>query len=182
MYDPDTELVRFGVRDYDPEVGRWTARDPILFEGTQSNLYAYVGNDPINAIDINGNNLLAVIWAIIEGGLTIADITAWIDTMLDPCATAGEKTLSTVLTVGGAMLPLGGAAAILKWAKKADTASDVGRRSLTWLERIKRDWFGIDPPSSAPRPLERGVRRDWEDMHKAIDERGPPDDFWGRGN
>jgi RHS repeat-associated protein len=31
----------FGARDYEPEAGRWTARDPILFEGGQSNLYTY---------------------------------------------------------------------------------------------------------------------------------------------
>jgi RHS repeat-associated protein len=30
-YDPDTKLVRFGVRDYDSETGRWTAKDPIRF-------------------------------------------------------------------------------------------------------------------------------------------------------
>ena len=26
LYDPDTDFVRFGSRDYDPSVGRWTAR------------------------------------------------------------------------------------------------------------------------------------------------------------
>ena len=30
---PRHELVRFGARDYDPETGRWTAKDPILFDG-----------------------------------------------------------------------------------------------------------------------------------------------------
>jgi RHS repeat-associated protein len=33
MYDPATGLVRFGARDYDPETGRWTAKDPIAFDG-----------------------------------------------------------------------------------------------------------------------------------------------------
>jgi len=33
IWDRDTELVRFGARDYDPAVGRWTAKDPIRFEG-----------------------------------------------------------------------------------------------------------------------------------------------------
>ena len=33
LYDRDTELVRFGARDYDPSVGRWTNKDPITFEG-----------------------------------------------------------------------------------------------------------------------------------------------------
>ena len=54
IYDPDTGLVRFGARDYDPVVGRWTSKDPILFDGGQENLYAYVGNDPVNAIDVLG--------------------------------------------------------------------------------------------------------------------------------
>jgi RHS repeat-associated protein len=53
LYDADTGLVRFGVRDYDAVSGRWTAKDPALFvDGT--NLYAYVGNDPINFIDPTG--------------------------------------------------------------------------------------------------------------------------------
>ena len=51
LYDRDTELVRFGARDYDAETGRWTARDPILFGGRNPNLYGYVMNDPINRVD-----------------------------------------------------------------------------------------------------------------------------------
>ncbi len=54
LYDRDTKLVRFGVRDYDPETGRWTAKDPIKFDGASTNLYAYVLNDPINLIDPYG--------------------------------------------------------------------------------------------------------------------------------
>ena len=54
IYDPDTGLVRFGARDYDPTIGRWTAKDPILFDGGQANLYAYVGDDPLNRFDPRG--------------------------------------------------------------------------------------------------------------------------------
>ncbi len=51
LYDRDTKLVRFGVRDYDSDTGRWTVKDPIRFAGGDTNLYGYVGNDPVNRID-----------------------------------------------------------------------------------------------------------------------------------
>jgi RHS repeat-associated protein len=54
IVDEETSLVKFGFRDYDPSSGRWTARDPILFEGGQGNLYVYVGNSPCMTKDPDG--------------------------------------------------------------------------------------------------------------------------------
>lgn len=54
LHDADTGLIRFGARDYDPAVGRWTTKDPILFDGGTSNLYEYGLNDPVNNIDPDG--------------------------------------------------------------------------------------------------------------------------------
>ena len=54
LYDPATGLVRFGARDYDPETGRWTGKDPILFSGGSACLYRYVADDPVNLIDPRG--------------------------------------------------------------------------------------------------------------------------------
>ena len=51
LADPETGLVHFGYSDYEPASGRWTARDPVLFEGGQFNLYAYVGNSPVTFRD-----------------------------------------------------------------------------------------------------------------------------------
>ncbi len=51
IHDKDTGLVRFGVRDYDPKMGRWTCKDPIKLVGGDTNLYRYVGNNPVNLID-----------------------------------------------------------------------------------------------------------------------------------
>ena len=48
LHDRDTGLVRFGLRDYDPAIGRWTAKDPIDFDGGDANLFQYVGNNPVN--------------------------------------------------------------------------------------------------------------------------------------
>ena len=49
-----TKLVKFGARYYDPEAGRWTSKDPILFDGGDSNIYGYAANDPVNKIDPSG--------------------------------------------------------------------------------------------------------------------------------
>ncbi|HEY5998712.1 MAG TPA: RHS repeat-associated core domain-containing protein, partial [bacterium] len=50
LHDRDTGLVRFGHRDYSPELGRFVAKDPIDFAGGK-NLYAYTTSDPVNFID-----------------------------------------------------------------------------------------------------------------------------------
>jgi RHS repeat-associated protein len=55
LYDPDTELMRFGARDYDPQTGRWTAKDPIRFASGDSGLYKYTMGDPTNLLDATGN-------------------------------------------------------------------------------------------------------------------------------
>jgi RHS repeat-associated protein len=54
LYDRDSGLVRFGARDYDASAGRWTSRDPILFDGRQANLYVFVNDDPVNFVDPTG--------------------------------------------------------------------------------------------------------------------------------
>ncbi|WP_460030684.1 RHS repeat domain-containing protein [Megalodesulfovibrio paquesii] len=54
LQDSETGLVRFGYRDYDPEVGRWTSKDPIGFEGGESSLYYYAGSNPIALVDPSG--------------------------------------------------------------------------------------------------------------------------------
>ncbi len=54
LYDRDTGLVRFGARDYDPTTGKWTAKDPIGFNGGDTNHYAYSFHDPTNIIDFSG--------------------------------------------------------------------------------------------------------------------------------
>jgi len=71
LHDRETGLIRFGYRDYLPEIGKWTAKDPIDFAGGDSNLYGYVANDPVNWVDIVGlNGWKAVSWARLQIGKT----------------------------------------------------------------------------------------------------------------
>jgi len=98
LYDHQTGLVRFGARDYDPETGRWTTKDPIGFGSGTTNLYGYVLGDPINRFDPLGlyswddflqdaANFSAGFGDTITFGLT-RKIRQWMGTdhVVDPCA------------------------------------------------------------------------------------------------
>jgi len=110
IYDLHTQLVRFGARDYDAEVGRWISKDPIRFEGGDSNLYAYVGNDPVNFIDPSG--LCPIDWfAVLDA---IADALILFD--------IANSFVSPTPDVG--LIGLGIKAALKKATKRTDKIDD----------------------------------------------------------
>jgi RHS repeat-associated protein len=65
VYDKDTGMVRFGARDFDPQSGRWMAKDQMRFDGGDTNLSSYAADDPINARDLNGKNIDGFIQCIL---------------------------------------------------------------------------------------------------------------------
>ncbi|RYF47484.1 MAG: RHS repeat-associated core domain-containing protein, partial [Cytophagaceae bacterium] len=71
IYDAALKIVKFGARDYDPRSGRWMTKDPSLFAGG-INLYGYSFNDPINFVDGDGKNSVAI--AIVGAGLAVGAI------------------------------------------------------------------------------------------------------------
>jgi RHS repeat-associated protein len=81
--DPETGLVRFGMRDYDPETGRWLARDPMLLAGGQFNFYSYVENDPVNAVDPTGLSWDCFIEKMLENFDKTEEYTDLIGKILD---------------------------------------------------------------------------------------------------
>jgi len=91
LYDADTGLLRFERRDYDPETGRWTTKDPIFFHGGDTNLYAYVANDPVNHIDPTGLFLAGGL----EEGVGLGLVTGG--------GAAGTGTATSALVAGGAV-------------------------------------------------------------------------------
>jgi RHS repeat-associated protein len=86
LYDKDTGLVRFGARDYDPMTGKWTAKDPILFKGGDSNLLEYVFNSPLSLTDPAGKQLtIPIIACTIALGLKAIEWWYWVHHMQVPC-------------------------------------------------------------------------------------------------
>jgi RHS repeat-associated protein len=68
--DPNTGLLHYRARFYDPQLGRFISEDPIGFEGHQENFYGYVANNPLNLKDPQGSDI-----AVIENGPT--SYTPW---------------------------------------------------------------------------------------------------------
>jgi len=96
LKDPTTGLIRFGFRDYDSWAGRWTAKDPVLFEGKDANLYRYVKNKPLFYLDPFG---LEYVGPSSSGtGTTVSGQDPYID------------SVSPILNVGG-HVPIGAGSA-----------------------------------------------------------------------
>ena len=98
LHDRDTGLVRFGFRDYDPETGRWTAKDPIGFSGGDANLFGYCLNNPINYTDPVGKGFWKDVGEFIKHFFTgVGDA---ISPLAPPSATDPEaaKGLQDLLT------------------------------------------------------------------------------------
>ncbi|MBN1570135.1 MAG: RHS repeat-associated core domain-containing protein, partial [Acidobacteria bacterium] len=99
VYDRHTGLIRFGARDYDPESGRWTAKDPILFDGNDFNLYGYVLNDPNNYLDPFGlfnpsKGVSALGNAVITGWSAASGVGKWAIALgISPAAATGVGAL-----------------------------------------------------------------------------------------
>lgn len=119
LHDRDTGLVRFGYRDYMPETGRWTAKDPIGFDGGDVDLFGYVENNPINRIDPLG------LWEIEVGGIKFPLINNFIEPSKEPLSDA-EIALN-ILPIGsvGKLAKGGKCAASDKMGK--DMAKQIGK-------------------------------------------------------
>ena len=48
----------FGARQYDPVYGRFAGIDPLCEKYPHLSPYAYCGNDPVNAIDVDGDSII----------------------------------------------------------------------------------------------------------------------------
>jgi RHS repeat-associated protein len=112
LYDNATKLTRFGARDYDAFTGRWTAKDPIGFAGGLTNLYGYVGNDPVNHIDPSGLVPIATIAVAAGMGGAAAGFGTWLTSKVIPGTNfdAGDYAIAIGIgVVAGGLMPVLGA-------------------------------------------------------------------------
>ena len=77
--DPELNLIHFGKRYYDPELGRWLSVDPMGFVDSM-NLYQYVLNNPFYYTDPDGQfifaiPLLALSWKVVAVALVTAYVS-----------------------------------------------------------------------------------------------------------
>ena len=136
IYDPDTGLVRFGARDYDAEVGRWTNKDPIGFLGGDENLYAYVAGDPVNQIDPSG----LILDTIADVGFILYDLyRIGADNIFGDCDNLGENLAALGADVLGAAIPFAtGAGAAVRLGKAGAAGARGGAKSAANAARLKR--------------------------------------------
>jgi len=100
LHDRDTGLVRFGYRDYDPDTGRWTAKDPIGFAGGDTDLYGYCLNDPVNLVDPTGEFASIVGGAF--GGALAGGIAGAVSSAIGAAVTGGSvSSIVQSAVVGG---------------------------------------------------------------------------------
>ncbi len=95
LYDKDSGLVRFGARDYDSETGSWLSKDPIRFNGGDTNLYGYVLQDPVNWIDPSGKSGMGIAIGIGEilGGTGVLLVGATAGPFGMACSAVAGSTL-----------------------------------------------------------------------------------------
>ncbi|HET9181577.1 MAG TPA: RHS repeat-associated core domain-containing protein [Candidatus Angelobacter sp.] len=78
--DPDTGLLFYRARWYDPQQGRFLSEDPAGLAGGRTNAYSYTNGNPINARDPSGQiiNLVTPAIGLGVGAVVGASATALI--------------------------------------------------------------------------------------------------------
>jgi RHS repeat-associated protein len=146
LYDNQTDLVRFGARDYDASTGRWTSKDPLLLASDLS-VYVYALGDPINLLDPDGENAIVVTvfgGALAGAGLELA-LQLWQNCFDLSAVNWADVGMAAVL--GGALSGVGGG--LLKFLNRpywryvnpgSNPASNWLTRGRGWKPPYGRDF------------------------------------------
>jgi RHS repeat-associated protein len=106
-YTDSTGLMKVGIRYYDPELGRWTQRDPVWnpLDPQQANRYAYVGQNPLNHLDptgaLSGECLGSI--AQLVGGVVVEGLAVFSAIVTPSPVTVTAAVLGYYFVVGSAV-------------------------------------------------------------------------------
>lgn len=75
-FDEETGLYYYGARYYDPRLSLWMSTDPMQEKYPQHTSYLFVGSNPVNAIDPDGNKIVFINGKI-GGGSPKAGASYW---------------------------------------------------------------------------------------------------------
>jgi len=138
LFDTHTELLYFAHRDYNPETGRWNAKDPVLFQGGDSNLYAYVANDPVNSNDPYG---------LSETDIRYGDDYSYFDAFAETTKESLAMLGDTFVIAGGATFMAGSSGFVgpaLGGALVLKGLLDLGFKQVNLNDK----WDGNEPSTS----------------------------------